>query len=143
MSKVLLERTDIAKALNFGKYPVLSIDIDNVPCKEDPSYMLGCNCRVAWDKEGYEGMSSRCQLDLYNGKFSLISGGACLKSSYDYEDFIKDVESANTPLVHKGQEVVIAMYSSKLKTYIGVKVLKVSDRIDTNCITVATLEEVE
>ena len=60
--KYLKDRTEIAKAMNFGKYPVIKIDIRNKPAKDyasESDYAVGDKVRVAWDKAGYEGMTAK------------------------------------------------------------------------------------
>lgn len=149
MKTVLTERTEMAKAINFGKYPVLSIDLDNQPYKEDleragrkESYIVGCKCRVDWGRtDRFKGMSSRCTLVMENDVYKLTSGGACLKASYGMSDFLEDIENASTPLVHKGETVAVAHYSKELGVKF-VRLMRVGDRIDPNCITVVTLEEI-
>ena len=132
----------MAKALNFGKYPVLSVDLDNKP-HENENFVIGCNCRVAWDRSDkrYEGMSSKCRLEISDGKYILSSGGGCLKADYCIDDFLENVKNANTPLVHKEQVVAVAHYSRKLGIMF-VRLMKVSARIDVLCADVATLEPV-
>lgn len=143
MKGLLFERTEMAKALNFGKYPVLSVDLDNKPYPSE-SYVIGCNCRVAWDSSNsqYEGMTSKCWLEIRDGQYILSRGGTCLKIDYCMDDFLAEVKNANTPLVHKGQVIAIAHYSRELNLKF-VRLMKMSDRIDVQCADVAALEPIE
>lgn len=140
MKKTLfMERTEMAKLMNFGKYPVLSLDYDNIK----DGYGRGCRVRVAWDHSDkrYAGMSSDCTLVYVNGEYSLNQGGACLKSSYDVSDFIDNIDRANSPLVHKGETVVLAVYSKSMNLSYCL-LLKVEERLDIHCQTVAKLEQI-
>lgn len=151
MNGLLMERTEIAKAINFCKYPVLSIDLENQPYKDDiaaagrkDTYVKGCECRVAWDHADsrYAGMTSKCQLIIENGEYKLTSWGCMLTADYTLFDFLESVKVANTPLVHKGEIVAVAHYS-KISGVKFVRLMQVSKRIDTNCQVVATLNPIE
>lgn len=137
-------RHDMAVLMNFGKYPVLELDLDRKQGEESDRYLVGGKARVAWDRKNprWEGMSTVCELTVENGKHTLNSGGICLKSDYSVEDFVEDIENAHAPLVHKGQIVAIACYSRKVKTSF-VHMMKVSKFMDPHCITVTTLEELD
>lgn len=74
------------------------------------------------------------------GKYHLSSHGCCLSANFTVHDFIEDIENANTPLVHKEQIVAVAHYS-KSNGVKFLRMMKVSPRIDTQCMTVATLED--
>ena len=60
--------------------------------------------------------------------------------NFGKNDFIENIENANTPLVHKEQIVAVAHYS-KPNGVKFLRMMKVSPRIDTQCMTVATLED--
>ena len=60
--RYLKHREQIATAINFGKYPVLRLDLSNRPAQSyapDSDFCVGDRVRVAWDKPGYEGMTTR------------------------------------------------------------------------------------
>ena len=69
MDVILLEKEKMAQAMNFGKYPVLCVDLDN-KLNEDDDYAIGCECRVAWDRDDgrYNGMTTKCTLKIVDGK---------------------------------------------------------------------------
>lgn len=70
--KYLTERQEIGEAMNFGKYPILYIDLDK-PISSKNDFYKGSKCRIAWDMPDgrYKGMSARCELYRYNGKYEL------------------------------------------------------------------------
>lgn len=145
--KYLTERTEIAEAMNFGKYPVLYIDRDNRPYDkpERPSdFCTGSKCRVAWEHESprYKGMSARCDLNYCDGRYSLMQGGCCLHDSFGRHDILEMVEWANTPLLRCGQEVIVVEDFTKQKI-MKVRVMKVSDHKDIHCSTVTILEDID
>lgn len=137
---IITERHEIGITMNFGKYPVIGLDMSNT--YEDWDFIIGSKVRVAWDRKDpkWEGMASRCELVVSRGKYKLNSHGCCLSADFSVDDFIEDVENANAPLVHRDQIVAVAHYSKSIGTKF-VRMMKVSSRIDTQCMTVATLED--
>ena len=59
---IISERQEIAAVMNFGKYPVLGLDMSNKPYNEYDNFIVGSKVRVAWDRKDprWEGMTSRC-----------------------------------------------------------------------------------
>lgn len=148
--RILTEKKEIAHALNLGKYPVLSINLDDTEQNpyRDESYVKGCRTRVAWDSNNprYEGMATDgyVYIETYESesKYGISGRGACLKANFGLEDVLNDVDRANSPLVHKGQVVAVVHYSKKQRYYF-VRMMRVSDRIDIHCSTVATLKDID
>lgn len=140
----LTDRHEIASAMNFGKYPVLRINMENRPF-EGSRYAKGCRVRVAWDSKDrrYEGMTTHGELFLDDdGKLGITGEGACLRASFGYSDVMRMAEEANTPVVHKGQPVVVVMEIPSTKTCL-VRMMKVESRIDIHCQTVCNLEDID
>ena len=140
----LTDRHEIAAAINFGKYPVLKIDMENRPY-EGSKYAKGCRVRVAWDSKGirYDGMTTHGELFMNDGGNLGITGeGACLSAGFGYSDVMKMADEANTPVVHKGQTVVVVMEIPSIKTCM-VRMMKVNDRIDIHCQVVAYLSDID
>lgn len=140
-NRYITDRQEIAYAMNFGKFPVLSLNRENIPFS-DSNYCIGSKCRVAWDRKEprYEGMTTHGHVYLENGRYAISGFGACLKASFGYSDVMKMLEEANAPIVHRGQTVVLVEQFPSCDSC-TVSVMKVSDRIDINCSTVATLVE--
>ena len=139
----LTERREIGAAMNFGKFPVLTINLENRPF-EDSRYAKGCRVRVAWDhrESRYEGMTTHGELFLdENGQLKISGEGAMLSASFGYSDVMRQAAEANVPVVHKGQTVVVVMEIPSTKTCV-VRVMKVSPRIDIHCQVVCHLEDV-
>lgn len=145
--KILTGRQEIAKAINFGKYPVLTINYENRPYENDlpeSDYAVGCRVRVAWDHKDkrYEGMTTHGNLFIENGKLKISAEGGCLHADFGYYDVIKMASEANAPVVHKSQEVVVVEeWPSQRKA--RVRMMRVSDHIDTLCMVAATLDDIE
>ena len=145
--KYLTDRTEIAEAINFGKYPVLTLNRENRPNADicpDSDYATGCRVRVAWDRKEprYAGMTTHGEIYIDKGKIKISGEGACLSSSFGYTDVMEMAAEANTPIVHAGQTVVVVEDFPSRKSC-TVRMMKVSDRIDIHCMTVASLHDIE
>ena len=137
----LTNRQEIATAMNFGQYPVLTINLENRPY-EDSDYARGCRVRVAWDhsERRYAGMTTHGVLYIENGRLEISGEGAMLSASFGYRDVMEMAAEANVPVVHKGQVVVVVMELPSKETCM-VRVMKVSPRINIHCQTVCHLED--
>lgn len=142
--KQLTERTEIAKAINFGKYQVLTIDLADeiVMCGEVVGYN-GCNVRVKHTTRTGEELLIHCQLKYWvkEQKITFSNGGACLKAGFGYSDLMEMVEFANAPILDKNQEFVLVVYNSKIKKALAPMILKTSNYKDILCQEVLMLEE--
>lgn len=145
--RFLTDRHEIAKAINFGKYPVLTLNRENRPFADiapDSDFAKGCRVRVAWDHKDsrYEGMTTNGNIYIEDGRIAISNDSTMIKASFGYSDIMEMANEANTPIVHRGQEVVvIEEWPSKKEC--RVRMMKVSDRIDIHCSTVARLEDLE
>lgn len=143
--KYLTERREIAKAMNFGKYPVLRLDLSNRPAQSyapDSDFCAGDRVRVAWDKPGYEGMTTRGKVYFSDGRYAIDQGCSILKNSFTRNDIIEDYEWSCAPLVHAGQEVILII-DNPIEKKCAVALMKVSERIDIHCSTVAYLMDAD
>lgn len=139
--RYLTDRQEIAAAINFGKYPVIRIDMDH-KYMEGSDYCTGDKVRVSWDRPDYPNMTTRGEVywSPERSKFCISGFGACLSSDFGRHDVLEMYEWANSALVHKGQVVILIVDSSESKRCY-VRAMKVSERIDIHCQTVATLED--
>lgn len=145
--KYLTDRREIAEAINFGKYPVLTLNRENRPyAKERPDsdYAIGCRVRVAWDHKDprYARMTTHGNLYIENGKLKISGEGSFLSASFGYHDVMKMVEEANTPILHKGWRVVVVEeWPSQKKC--TVRIMRVARCVDTHCMVATTLEDID
>lgn len=145
MAKYITKRTEIAKAINFGKYPVLRLDVTNklgYDENDEHGFCEGDKVRVAFQTKNYGELYTHGNIYREDGKIAISGNATCISSSFGYHDVIEMAEWANTPLIHAGQEVVVVLYNPEIKACI-VQLMKVSDRIDPHCMTVAVLEEID
>lgn len=141
--KYLTERTEIAKAMNFGKYPVLYINMEDRPY-EGSDYARGCRCRVAWDHPDPRYADLYCSGNLYHsdGKLAISNDATCLSADFGRSDVIGMYQQANTPMIHKGDTVVVVQDWPKQRLC-KVRMMKMPNRMDRFCQVVATLEDIE
>ena len=121
-------REEYAKEINFGKHPVLMIDM-NQKAFMDEIYDGG-KVRVDF---GYFGNGER---HLGNGefkyykkenKFYVASYGIMISNRFSYEDAMECAEYGNSPIINEGDEVVIVVHNSEersVKCYIAKAVNK-------------------
>lgn len=112
--KRLTEREEIAQALNFGKYPVLKIDLSEC----DEYGLKGSVCRV--DQGEFRDGSKyykRSELRVYSDERKLAFGshGCCLSAQLSYIDLMEYIETAMSPIVKPDSEFVVVIYDSKVR----------------------------
>lgn len=107
---IITERTEMAKALNFGKYKVLEYDLD----KEEGSMAV-----VEEKTMNYGTMRKGCK--LYCGKikegdgiFWLMNSGTMLSAHVSVSDWRKSVTRANAPTIKEGDEIAILVFSDSM-----------------------------
>lgn len=150
--KLLSERTEIAQALNFGKYPVLNINLDNEEkiLRNDGSverYCKGCDVKVEYKTNNHGTLSTRGNIyydfladeNFFENGFKISNNSTCLSDSFGYRDIMEDLRWASAPTLKAGQEVVIVFNSEKSKIAV-VMIGKVSDEINQFCMTCATIK---
>ena len=140
--KLLTERTEIAKAMNFGKYPVLTLNMEDHDGFEDTTYCIGCNVRVAFDTKNHGQLHTEGHIYLEGGKVCISNNAVCIHSDFGYSDVMEMVKWANTPMLHAGQEVVVVFDWPTEKGCV-VRMMRVGERIDPHCMTVTTLEDID
>ena len=138
--KRLTERTEIAKAINFNKYPVIKIDIADT----DEYGVKGTKVRIdnGTFKTG-EPYFIDAIIRAYNDEpfLHVKSYGTCLKKEIGYRDYMEMVEYANAPIIKVNQEIVIFLYNSVTKEVFAPAIIKTGERIDAFCSTPLQLEK--
>lgn len=116
---ILTTRQDIAQALNFGKYKVLTYDMDlskgskAVVEKQTRNHgILKTECTVYMDKitEG-------------DGVLYLLTRATMMKGHYGVEDYLECAERANAPIIQEGDEVAV-LFHSKENSVVYVRLVK-------------------
>ena len=127
---LLTERTEMAQALNFGKYKVLTYNIDTEK---------GSTAKVEKQTRQYgirqrSGTLYRGKIKADDGIFYLINKPTILKSGSSVYDWMECAENANAPVIYEGDEVAILIYSEELEVASVrlVKALKPSPEFSTS-----------
>ena len=130
-------RQGYAYILNSGEFAVLRADLDKN--QEYDDFKTYSGVRLAWNYRGHE-LLKDCTLAWSgeNGRdvWELKNYGSCLSASFGLSDVLEMIESANTPIVRKGDIVAIARYS---KEWASISLFKCA-RIDIHCSTSAVFE---
>ena len=134
--KIITNRQKIAKVLNFGKYPVLYVDLD----KMERDYIKGSNCRIKWNYQDEE-LLLNCYLEVVNGRYQIGNEGSIVTSDYSVNDFINQIQWSNTPIIECGQVVAVAQFSKKKGTKI-IELMRVADKKDIHSMIITYLEEI-
>lgn len=131
----LTERTEIAKAINFGKYPVIKIDLAD----RDEHGVKGTKVNIDFGGEFF----IHAKIRSYNDKkyLKISQGGTMLSASTGYSDYIEMLEYANAPTIKADQEIVVVMIDSEKKDVYAPAIIKTGKRIDKFCSTPLDLEK--
>lgn len=133
--KRLTERTQIAKAINFGKYPVIKIDLAD----KDEYGVKGTKVNIDFGGEYFIHATIRSYND--ENYLTTTQGATTLKSSLNYGDYLEMIEYANAPVIKANQEIVIALIDSEKKEVYAPAIIKTGERIDKFCSTPLALEK--
>lgn len=138
--KTLTETQEIAKAINFGKYPVLYLDL----AKDKLEGYEGCyqGQRVKIERE-YNGTKfySHGTLSYWgdSNKLSISGEGTMLTARFGYYELSKMVKNANATELKGEQEVVVVIMNSE-RGKIAYPILTKTTRFSANCQTLMTIE---
>lgn len=140
--RLLSERKELAQAMNFGRYPVLSIDLADA----DDYGLKGCTVRIdAGRFSSGDPYIIDATLRVYSDekKLTTSSCGACLHDSFSYYDYKKMVENAMAPLIHPDEDVVIAIYDSKARQCFAAMLVHTSSHVSRGCTCPLSFEPVD
>lgn len=140
--KLLQERQELARAINFWKYPVLKIDLAD----SDEYGLKGCNVRIdAGTFRTGEPYYIEAELRAYRDEKRLVlsAGGTVLKNDFTYYDYVHMVDRAQAPLIHPGEEVVVAVYDSRTKNAFAAMLVKTGKNVRKFCTDPLDFEDVD
>lgn len=156
--KFLQDRKEIANEINIKRTPVITIDISK-PINND-SFYEGCyegsKIQIATPSTNYPDMTARCKVAMYGDeegnenhdtpwyykKIVLNQEATCLHNSFGRRDVLEMVEWSNTRTVKAGDEILV-IFDDPTDGLMIIRKMRISQRIDRFCSTVATLEDVE
>ena len=137
MAKYLTERTEIATKINLEKVPTLRINLETCYKDYDNLY-VGDDVRIGY---GDRGLYTRGHIYKEGNNYEISNMCDCISASFGYSDIEEMAHWSNTPLLAKGQTVIVIEDYPKSRCC-KIREMKVSDRIDPHCATVCKLEDV-
>lgn len=115
--KEIKSREEYGQLVNFGKYPVLMVDMNQKGFMGE--IFEGSKVRVDF---GYYNTGERkldngtlCYFKKEN-QFYIRSEVVCLSKDFPYEDAIEQAQFGNAPIINDGDEVVIILHNSEDRT---------------------------
>ena len=139
--KYLTDRHEIALAMNFRKYPVLRIKMDEPKDGYNDLYE-GDTVEVATPSARYPDSRERGNLICSEGKYEILTYGCGLDASFGYRDMMEMLEWAQAPLLHANETVIVIEDYPEHRTC-KVHVMRVPAKISKFTTPCCTLEEVE
>ena len=120
------ERREIAKALNFGEYPVIMFDLDtpkagwdgvyegttvrvDMGTFSDGSRWLNPTTPTIYVDNYHIGIEDTVEARLVS-EIHLPSYGACISSGFSVADVINDAKNAMAPIVKEGDTIAVVYY---------------------------------
>ena len=117
--KFLSSQKDIAEALNFGKYPVLKIDLS----KCDGCGLIGSQCRIdigVSPKGDRILQASTLRASISTKEIYFMPETCGITSDYEYFDFVNSVNAASSPIAKPNSQIAVAVFDSKARQRYGV-----------------------
>lgn len=133
--KYLKERTEIATAINYHKYPTIKIDFANVT-----DYgVQGSKCLVdcgEWLQES--------EFYIYNDAkiLQVSAGGCCIHKDFSYYDVKEMLDKRNLPIIHADEDILIVPIDSSLQEAYAPFIIH-TGKIDRFCMAPISLEKVD
>ncbi len=140
--KLIKDRQELAMAMNFGKYPVLKIDLADA----DDYGLKGCKVRIdaGTFRDGLPYIiTATLRVYLDECKLTTSADPVCLHADFTYSDYAKMVTNAQAPLIKPDQDVVVAVYDSKNKRAFAAILVHTKPFIDKHCYTPLGFEDVD
>lgn len=154
---ILNERTEIGTAMNFGKYPVLWIEIGTPRKGWDPFTIYeGCKARIVSSSSRYGDLIYTGTLSMYGDEqkedvkklpqfwngIHLSNAGCFLDAEFGYGDVMEDLENAQAPILSTDQEVIVVMKDS-IRKMCWVRKMKTTSHKDPHCSTMLKIVNLE
>lgn len=127
--KTLNTKQEVAKAINFGEYPVLKLDLaDKIELGGQVCGYNGCKVRIRIPGKDYY---RRAVLEYYieDKKLVIREQSIMITNGMSYSELEEMVDYANAPIIEPNQEVVLVILNSKERIYYDPIILQ----INKNC----------
>ena len=136
------DRQAVAKAINFGEYPVITIDLAD----RDEYGLKGSKVRI--DNGTFrtgERYFIRATIRVYNDEQVLgtYSSGTCLHADYSYSDVAEMIEWAAAPVIKPDQDVLVMVIDSKARIAYNPRIVHTAKTISAHCIEPLRFEDAD
>lgn len=136
------DRQAVAKAINFGEYPVITIDLAD----SDEYGLVGSKVRI--DNGTFrtgEPYFIRATIHAFNDDQVLTthSPGVCLHEEYGYSDVEEMIEWAKAPVIKADQDVLVMVIDSKLRCAYNPRIVHTAKHISAHCMTPLRFEDAD
>lgn len=123
----LTDRKEIAQAMNFGKYPVIRIDVET-PVRD--GVLQGDRVKVAAPSARYPDNYIRGRVKKFDDddRYVIMPDNVSLKSGFGYLDVIESLGWAQAPMLHAGETVVVIEDAPESRMCM-VRMMRVSDSV--------------
>lgn len=138
--KYLKNRQEVAKAMNFGKYPVLRINRET-PKEGYKDYFVGDLVKVMTPSKSHPDLYATGTLYWSEGKYGVMTDCTCLHDDFGYYDVKEMLARAQDPVLHAGETVVVVEDYPNLRSC-TVHMMKVSDHVNGFVYPCCTLVEI-
>ena len=142
--KYLTDRREIAEAMNFGKHPVIRIDLET-EMEGYPGCFEGDIVKVGSPNQRYPENYIRGSVKSFpedRGKYAIMPDNDCLHSGFGYSDVIEELRYAQAQMLHAGETVVVVEDYPQRRAC-KVRMMKVSDRVRDFVYPACYLEDAE
>ena len=139
--RTLNERTEIATAINFHKYPTVRIDVSD----KDKYGIKGS--KVLIDAGTFNDGSAyliKATLRTYNDEAGLHFSSGCvgISSSFGYNDIEEILEYRNVPVIKADEDILVCFVNAESKVAYAPVVLH-TGKINNHCSAPLTIEDVD
>ena len=138
--KYLIDRQEIAYAMNFGRFPVVKINLET-PKDGFGDYFKGDLVKVMTPTKSHPDHYATGKLYCENGKFGVLTDVTALHDRFGYSDVMEQLEIAQAPVLNAGETVVL-IEDYPNQRMCKVRMMKVSDHVNSHVYPCATLEDV-
>ena len=154
---ILNEREEIGLAMNFGKYPVLWMEVGKPRAGWDPFTLYeGCKALITCRTSRHGDLIYTGRLSMYGDEqkeevltspwcwdgIHLSSDGSFLDASFGYSDVMEDLENAQSPMLETDQEVIVVMKDSENEKC-WVRKMKTTSHKDPHCQTMLKIVNIK
>ncbi len=138
--KYITDRRDIAQAMNFGRFPVVRINLETC-CHGYDDFYKGDLVKVMTPSKRYPHAYRTGKLYYSEGRFGVLTDSTCLHDCFGYSDVMEQLEIAQAPVLHAGETVILIEDYPCIRVC-RVRIMRVSDHVEPNVYPCATLQDV-